>query len=260
MLATGNNTERFNYSPVSGGFKVGRSRVVTVQDSAFSNNAGVGAWFDESTYKPTLIRSTIQGNLHHGVSVEISSTPIIADNVITGNANVGVKINDVDRARVWNNSVFNNKRNFWIAQDVRRGSDLSVPGHDTRQTLPDPTMPWITREVEIANNIIGPAASGSTAVDIRDYSGEFTASQMLKLMDGNRWTRSSVHSELQWWNGTKSVIYKEVSPINALGEGSHNGEIDSNGNALLATAPRVLPADIAAVIGQPDSPAHLGDF
>lgn len=215
---------------------------------------------DESTYKPTLIRSTIQGNLHHGVSVEISSTAVVADNVITGNANVGLKINDVDRARVWNNTVSNNKRNFWIAQDVRRGSDLSVPGHDKRQALPDPTMPWITREAEIANNIIGPAASGSTAVDVSDYSREFTASQMLKLMDGNRWARSSANSELQWWDGSKWKVFKDVTPINALGEGSHNGDVDSNGNVLVATAPLPLPSDIAATIGQQAGVRALGNF
>ena len=36
------NTERFNMSPVSGGLKVTRSRVITVQGSVFSNNRGPG--------------------------------------------------------------------------------------------------------------------------------------------------------------------------------------------------------------------------
>jgi len=116
--------------------------------------------------------------------------------------------------------------------------------------------PFANRHVELCDESL---RDGLQSPSVRDPAIEQKC-QMLKLMDGNRWTRSSVHSELQWWNGTKSVIYKEVSPINALGEGSHNGEIDSNGNVLLATAPRVLPADIAAVIGQPDSTAHLGDF
>ena len=60
---------------------------------------------------------------------------------MTGDGGYGLKINDSGNVQIWNNVVQAAKHDIWLVQDSRRASNLSVPGHDPRQTLPDPTMP-----------------------------------------------------------------------------------------------------------------------
>ena len=82
VLATNNNTEHFNQSPVSGGTKITRTRGITVRDSVFSDNFGYGLWLDESCYDMTVVGNTIATNSAHGLSVEISARGTVADNVV----------------------------------------------------------------------------------------------------------------------------------------------------------------------------------
>ncbi len=155
VLASGNDTEHFNTSPVSGGAKITRSRGITVKNSAFVNNLSHGLWFDESVYDMTIVHDDALGNAGNGIVLEISSTATIADDVVSRNGADGLKLNDVSNAQVWNNTLTDNaNRNLEITQDARRGNNAGDAGHDPRQAFPDPTMTWITGPDTIRNNII----------------------------------------------------------------------------------------------------------
>ena len=79
VRSTGNNVERFKYSPVSGGVKVTRSRKVAVTGGVFADNLGKGVWMDESVYDITLTGDRILRNADHGVSLELSAKAVVAD-------------------------------------------------------------------------------------------------------------------------------------------------------------------------------------
>ena len=77
--ALGNNTEHFNSSPVSGGFKITRTRGITVAGGQFRDNDGPGLWLDESTYNSKIVGNKLMNNSSHGVSVELSSTSMLVE-------------------------------------------------------------------------------------------------------------------------------------------------------------------------------------
>jgi parallel beta-helix repeat protein len=108
VLSTGNNAERFNRAPVSGAFKIGRSRDVAVVDSAFIDNFGQGPWFDESVYNIRFTGNDVIGNTGNGVVLELSDTAIVADNVVADNALTGIYVINTGNAQLWNNTVVDN--------------------------------------------------------------------------------------------------------------------------------------------------------
>jgi parallel beta-helix repeat protein len=192
VLSTGNNAERFNRAPVSGAFKIGRSRDVAVVDSAFIDNFGQGPWFDESVYNIRFTGNDVIGNTGNGVVLELSDTAIVADNVVADNALTGIYVINTGNAQLWNNTVVDNTRNINITQDRRRAATATT-GHDPRQPKPDPTMPWITRNTVVANNVVG-SPSGNCLVCVEDSSREFTAANMVAWTDGNLYHRDAASS------------------------------------------------------------------
>lgn len=191
LLSVGNNAQQFNRAPVSGAFKVTRTRDVEVKDSAFLDNLGQGPWFDESVYDITFTGNDVVGNTGHGLVLELSEKAVVADNVVSDNALNGIYVIDTGNVQIWNNTAVGNDRNIAITQDKRRASDTSAAGHDPRQPLPDPTVPWITRNTVIVNNVVGDA-EGNCLVCVEDFSKVFTGAQMVSRMDGNLYSRPAV--------------------------------------------------------------------
>jgi parallel beta-helix repeat protein len=205
VLAEGNNTEHFKQAPVAGGIKIGRSRGVSAADSAFVANEGTGIWFDESSYGITVRGSSISGNSGHGISLELSAKAVVVDNLVVGNGQDGLKINNTESVQVWNNTFVGNNRTVWVVQDERLASDLSNTGHDPRQHLPDPTVTWLSGAVTISNNIFSRPASGSPCVlCVEDMTEQRSASEMQIVANGNVYNRTSSSSPAQlivWSSG-----------------------------------------------------------
>lgn len=193
VSALGNNVEHFNSSPVSGGFKITRTRGITVVGGQFRDNDGPGLWLDESTYNSSITGNKLINNSSHGVSVELSSTSNLVNNLFVGNGGFGMKINDTSQVRVWNNTLINNNRPINIVQDARRASNQSTPGHDPRQPFPDPTMTWINGPVEVRNNIMA-GTTGNCLLCVEDYSKQLTAEQMKVTAIGNVYQRPNTSS------------------------------------------------------------------
>ena len=263
-----NNAEHFNAAPNAGGIKIGRSRGVTVRNSTVSGNYGQGFWCDESCYDMTLVGNDVVGNDDVGIFTEISDTGIVADNVVTDNKDDGLRIANTGNLQVWSNTFARNKRDIDITQDWRKQTDLSTPGHDPRQSLPDPTMPWLSANVVVRDNILD-TATGNALLGVEDFTLTRSAKQMGISVDANAYARSSAASPawLVVWsagsgNGGNPNVFTGLAAFSAF-----TGQEGSGQETVLPTVdpaqfpqvvPAALPADVAAAASRPGGVPHLG--
>ncbi|WP_377640619.1 right-handed parallel beta-helix repeat-containing protein [Oryzobacter terrae] len=273
----GNNTERFNPAPVSGGIKAGRSRGVTVVDSSVSNNLGQGYWSDVSVYDTKILNSNINGNRAAGVFLEISARGTVVNNLIADNGGDGVKINNTSKVVIYNNTVVRNGRPINIVQDPRRPSNTSY-GDDTRY-LNDPEMTWLIGPVTVRNNVIGLTSTGNCVLCVEDYSHQRTAAQMGVTSNGNVFNRATTSTSkwlTVWSRGTINVnpaVYTTLAQHRS-GTGQDgtslaydgtvvvttNGTLSSSVRSRASTAATALPSDVAALAGQPAGVRWFGVF
>jgi len=273
LLLTENNTEHFNRAPVAGGFKIHKSRGVSVTDSAFVRNAGNGLWFDESVYDMTVTGNDIIDGTGNGLVIELSATAVVADNVVLRNARDGILISDSGHVEIWNNTVAGNFRSLNITQGTRRASNLALPGHDPRQKLPDPTVTWITEDITVSNNVFADS-TGKCVLCIEDYSHERSADQMHVRSNGNMFHRTSATQPswvVVWSRGHGNpAVYTSVAAFSiATGQDVDSVALDGtpavNGSVLTPAAESLvssvaLPLDarLAALVGQPERTRHVG--
>jgi parallel beta-helix repeat protein len=273
LLLTENNTEHFNRAPVAGGFKIHKSRGVSVIDSAFTHNAGNSLWFDESVYDMTVTGNDIIDGTGNGIVVELSSKAVIADNVVLRNGRDGILISDSGHVEVWNNTIAGSFRSINITQGTRRASNLALPGHDPRQKLPDPTVTWITEDITVSNNVFADS-TGKCVLCVEDYSHERSADQMRVRSNGNLFHRTST-TQPNWavvWSrghGNPAVYTSVAAFARATGQDADSAAMDGtpalNGSVLSPAAEsmigpvaRPLDARLAALVGQPERTRHVG--
>ena len=133
---------------------------MTVTNSSTSHNEGSGLWFDESVYDATVVGNDSVANTRNGISFEISSKAFFADNLVADNGTTGLKVDNAESVQIWNNTIAGNRgRPMWLVQDDRVAKDLSNPGHDPRQSLPDPTVTWVLGSIAGKNNILTPGGA-----------------------------------------------------------------------------------------------------
>ncbi|MCC3272968.1 right-handed parallel beta-helix repeat-containing protein [Arthrobacter zhangbolii] len=277
LLAEGNNTERFRPAPVAGGFKITRSRSLTISDSTFADNRATGLWLDESVFDATISNSRMADNASHGVSAEISARISLVNNIITNNGSFGAKINDTSDVRVWNNTFSGNRRQLNVVQDERRGDNPDLPGHDPRDPE-DPEMTWINGPVDIHNNIFaGTSEPGGCLLCVEDYSREFSAVQLQIHAAGNAYhrERDGMPFAPLIWAGEdgKSVTFESLKDFHrTTGQEPDTLEIigaspldpdtfaapSLDGQAGHVALP--LPADLAGLSRVPEGTRHLGAF
>jgi len=274
ISALSNNLEHFNSSPVSGGFKITRSRGLTISGGQFRDNLGPGLWLDESTYDSKISGNKMINNRSHGISVELSSTAVLVNNLIMDNDGYGMKINDTSQVRIWNNTLTGNNRPINIVQDARRASDQSTAGHDPRQPFPDPTMTWVNGPVEVRNNIMA-ATTGNCLLCVEDYSKQLTAEQMQVTALGDVYQRPNTSSP-SWvvvWSkgaGNPAVFSTLAAFKSATGQESAGLALDGTAatggdgapsqavqNAFGSVA-QSLPADLASLAGLASGTKRLG--
>ena len=128
--------------------------------------------------------------------------------------------------------------------------------------------------IEIKNNVNAkPAASATAGLFLRDQGGR-SAEAMGPNIDGNFYNRinaASPRNEIGWSKSGSPVYYTSFAAYKAATGKDANGYSIDGSNALTsafmltaATAaatvnvPRALPADVAAVVGQPSGAKHLG--
>uniref|UniRef100_UPI00109CC314 right-handed parallel beta-helix repeat-containing protein n=1 Tax=Microbacterium sp. K22 TaxID=2305447 RepID=UPI00109CC314 len=276
MLSTGNNSEGFNHSPVSGAFKVTRTQKVTVTDSAFTGNKGRGPWFDESVLDIAFTGNDVIGNTGHGLMVELSERAVVADNIIARNGDFGLFVLNSGNVKIWNNTfVGNANRNISIGQDSRRASDPNAAGHDPR-TRYAPLAPWIVRNTVVSNNVMAESA-GNCLVCVQDFSLVFTGAQMVSSIDGNLYHRAAPGTP-RWFSAwSRGAVSRDPAVTDTLAAFTaatghdrrsqfiEGPSIVGSGYALLtprtpgqASGAVPVPADVASVSRLPANSATLG--
>lgn len=277
VSATANNSHLFNQAPVSGGVKITRSRGVTIRDSNLSDNGGPGLWTDQSVYGLHLSSTRLEDNKGYGAFLEISSTMVVAGNLIVNNVKDGLKVNNTTDVQIWNNTFVGNGRSLNIVQDSRLASDRSVPGHDWRRPFPDPTMSWLLGTVVIANNVIAAQNGGANCMMcVEDYTHIRSAGQIGVTSDGNLYNRPSVRRPvwLALWARSHTVdpyVFTSLRTYSSTtGQDVHSTSIDGSSAvtasfALTASArrtatgtARAVPGSIASLIGVRDGARVLG--
>ena len=278
VRADGNNTEHFNPAPAAGGFKITRLRGVTVTNSTTNHNEGSGLWFDESVYDATAIGNDSIGNTRNGISFEISSKAVFADNLLARNGTTGLKINNAQHVTIWNNTIAENaQRPIWLVQDSRVASNLSTPGHDPRQALPDPTVTWILGPITVQNNILtrSTSSTGNCMLCIQDTALLRTGETIGITARGNVYSRPTSTSPTwvaTWPSGvTNPHVYTTLSAFRTA-KGQESTGAEHTGAAVLdrtfrptpelagttGTTATPLDAGIAALTGRTAGEQHLG--
>ncbi len=251
VASEGNNTEHFNLSPVSGGFKVTRSRGVTVRDSAFRANNGPGLWMDESVYDMTITGNEMRDNAGHGASLEISAKALFANNLVLDNGGFGVKVNNTSDVAIWNNTFVGNDRSINLVQDTRRPTTATTAGRDKRQPFPDPTMTWLLGPVTVRNNVIATPHSGNCLLCVEDYSKQRTAEQIGVTADGNVYNRVNAATPawlVVWSRGAANpATYTTLSAFRAATSQEAAGQLVDGGAIVGADGAVTLPGGAVAV-------------
>ncbi|MEO7023173.1 MAG: right-handed parallel beta-helix repeat-containing protein [Leifsonia sp.] len=255
LLAADNNTEHFNRAPVAGGLKIARSRNITVTGSNFLGNAGNALWFDESVYNVTVADSNIVGNSGNALVAEISAKFAIANNLIADNGIAGILVSDTGTVDIRNNTITGNQRDINITQGTRRASQLSTAGHDPRQSLPDPTVTWITGNISVINNVLA-KSTGDAILAVEDYSHQHSAAQMGITTNGNIYQRPSTSLptwSVIWSRGAGNpAVYNTLADFTAAtGQDASSRAVD--GSEVLTGKTQLVPSLSSATgaLGQP---------
>jgi hypothetical protein len=120
-------------------------------------------------------------------------------------------------------------------------------------------MPWITRNIQVANNIFGAAAKNNYQLYVRDYSSEYSSAQLNITIAGNQFTAVSSGAEIVWQPTAGAVVpYNSMAAfLAAAGGANSNAEIGGAGRGAVQLP---LPADVAWAAGQATGLLHLGAF
>ena len=276
VLVSKNNSENFHVGPVAGGVKLGATRGVTVRDSRFADNAGHGFWEDMSVYDSVFSGNDFLRNDGTGLFLEISAKAIVGDSLIMGNKLEGLKINNTPNVKVWNNTIVNNARPVWLAQDLRRNTNRSDPAVDPRQPFPDSTMPWQLDNITMSNNVIGnPSYAANTLLCVEDYSYTESAEQMHISVNGNVYNRPNTSSPawMTIWSRGSAGAYvfngidkmrstagqetrgREYNGASVVGS---NGELSASVTDVAGQIALPLPSDVASAIGRSSGSTTIG--
>jgi trimeric autotransporter adhesin len=264
VRVVGNNTEKFNPSPSAGGFKVTHSRRVSVRDSTFAGNTGTGLWFDESVDDAVVTGVDATDNTVHGLSFEISARGVFADNRLLRNGGTGVKVNDSTDVQLWNNTVAGNgDRPVWLVQDRRQAADLSVPGHDPRRPVNDPTMTWLLGTITVRDNLLSSRKS-LCLLCLEDVLARPFASLGVTA-DGDVYDVPPGGLAASWSGagGFRSVADLRAGTGQELRGRALRAAVDNQGRPAATLARRsgdAVPLDprVAALVGRPAGSRHLG--
>lgn len=146
------NSEGFNTTPVSGAVKVTQSRHVLVADNEVTQtNGATGIWMDESVVDFTIVGNTVRTG-EVGITAELSSSGVIAENEVTGQDRAVVIYNSEQMLVALNRIHDTATADLWIAEDHRRQTDPDATGHDPRHPPGDPTNTWRLRDVRFVGN------------------------------------------------------------------------------------------------------------
>lgn len=259
-----NNREHFHPWTAAGGIKITRSRGLVFTGNDISHNYATGLWFDESSVRITVARNSVLANSEAGIELELSDTAVVAGNVVTG-GKTGIYLFNTGNVKIFNNAVGGQTdQGIWLSQNARRQSNPNDAGHDRRRPIPDPTVPWLLRNVTVANNVL--SAGPRDRIYVLDKQTRISADRMNVQLIGNLFAK---RDSLLAWGGASNVIaarFTSAASLQQKSAGWRNAEDSANlslellrGAAGRHTAMAVpLPTDVAAALGMTTGTRRVG--
>ena len=271
-VASNNNYENFNNLPEAGGIKYTSSRFVTIQGNVVANsNMAKGIWLDESCYGINILSNTVTNSGRAAIQVEISAKGVIADNRVSGGM-MGIYLFDSGDFTVANNLAYDTTHaDIYLSQDERRQATYSV-GRDIRQPVPDPTNPWLLRNILVINNVMGKDTAPSYfQFYVLDKATRIDADAMNITLNGNLGVKKSLSTDATFigWGGTDNVTVEKYD----TGEAFNAAKGKTWRNALVAAGTAVdeelrqaaastiavpLSDSVATLLGVPAGTARVG--
>jgi len=271
-VASNNNYENFNNLPEAGGIKYTSSRFVTIQGNVVANsNMAKGIWLDESCYGINILSNTVTNSGRAAIQVEISAKGVIADNRVSGGM-MGIYLFDSGDFTVANNLAYDTTHaDIYLSQDERRQATYSV-GRDIRQPVPDPTNPWLLRNILVINNVMGKDTAPSYfQFYVLDKATRIDADAMNITLNGNLGVKKSLSTDATFigWGGTDNVTVEKYD----TGEAFNAAKGKTWRNALVAAGTAVdeelrqaaastiavpLSDSVATLLGVPAGTAKVG--
>lgn len=264
-----NNTEHFNGAPAAGGLKLGGSRDIVIDNVLAQGNLSAGIWCDESCWNVTITNSEALKNTGSGIELEISQNAIVANNRSIGNEK-GILILDTGNVQIYNNELGGNTlMGIQLWQDQRRQATWPT-GRDSRQPVPDPTMPWITQDIVVSNNVFG--NGGMFQIYALDVKTNRPVDLWNVTITGNFFNPRpdrSLPTMVAWGGSDNQTLSRYETPA-ALAAAKNSGwrntqaaaNADVTTNAALAKAQSSiavpLPSAVAAAVGVPTGTTSIG--
>ncbi|GAA4204037.1 right-handed parallel beta-helix repeat-containing protein [Microbispora amethystogenes] len=235
-LMEGNNWERFEQAPVSGGMKITTSSGLQLIGNRSQRNRGPGLWLDESVSDAVIARNLAWENTGHGIHFEISARGLLVGNFAADNGRNGLYVNESSDVRMWNNTAL-------------RNGESQINIIDGAREQADPNMPWNVSGVEVRNNVLQGGGTGPL-ISVQDLTGRRTAAQMATL-DYNVYIRmgQSRESLIKWIDRSRGGgTYTSLKGIQAQIEG-HGREVPAENAQSGLSAGAALPSDVAGWLG-----------
>jgi parallel beta-helix repeat protein len=263
-LVEGNNTQQFNRAPSAGGIKITRTRGVTIDGNVVRDNIDVNAiWLDESVVDFAITGNTVSDNgISYGIPVELSANGIVAGNTITG-AQWGLALINSGNVQVFNNyfaDIANN--DIRLRQDARREATSTGYNRDKRQPQPDRTVPWLTQDITISNNVLSDTTSGGSGhqINVLDTQTNIGASAMRITITGNLFAarRSGADSFLVGWGASDNRSVQAFDSVRALQDAigarsntevAADGPIPASAVQAASSVAVPVPAAVAQALG-----------
>jgi hypothetical protein len=258
-----NNTERFNQYWSAAGIKLMFVKTGRISDNVVERNNASGIWCDESCENVQIVRNLVRDNSLHGIMFEISGGAIIASNVVAGHTNAaGIYVSDSTNAKVYNNTLYDNRRSVAVHDGPRVNYDSAAIGRG---------VTWVTANVMVQNNLyLHPNGSPDQVFITYTEQNDRTAEQMVAVNSNNAIWRANTSSPAnlsRWARAYQSELYYATLSAWQSATGREQGSRESNGGAepwlvnaaggdyrlksgaAVAGMGAPLPADVAAVIG-----------
>ncbi len=122
-----NMAGEFKFSPVSGAFKVTRSRQIKVLNSIIADNNSHGLWFDQTNQDADIVNNQLTGNAGSSVFYEISDDMLMVNNYIKSSGSEAVKTAGSSGLKFVNNTIIGGSQPLAIYVDSRSIPGCSVP-------------------------------------------------------------------------------------------------------------------------------------
>ena len=163
-LTTRNNLKNFSRGWEAGGDKIVLTRDMVIEKSRFTNNRGIGIWFDIGNENNTVRNCLIADNEDAGIFYEISYGLHAHDNVIMGNgltydpfgwgANGGISLSSSPGCEIERNLLIGNKEGFQFREGKRTTPriDGKTSVDDLINKAPNEEAVW-NHDQKIHNNV-----------------------------------------------------------------------------------------------------------